>query len=225
MDNGGQHHGQILRQGGYLRPGGDVGAEFKLGCGVGPSIAEVYPLFIYGAVERAFMLCRGSIIYLRGGGERAAVCRGGGNGAGVHKSHAGKLPVGWAGALPVGEVAGGVADGESAVCRHIPRAEAGAAEAGFEQRTRLHQLLLHAGADKLHVHRQGGRIYGQGKLPRADAFAMQYGGGLGDIVVHTAGAAGYDALLHIYIPVFHLGAKVQLHLAAELLFSPLFALS
>ena len=142
---------------------------------------------------------------------------GGGDGPGVHQDHPGQLPVAGLGPLPVGEVPGGVADGQAVVGGHVPGAEAGAAEAGLEEGPGLQQGLLHPVVDELQVHRHRGGIDGQGEVPAAHVVAVQDGGGFGDVVVHAAGAAGDDALVHHDLPVHQLVGEGEGDLAAELL--------
>ena len=55
--------------------------------------------------------------------------------------------------------------------------------------------------------------------------AAQNGGGLGDVVIHAAGAAGYDALIHHEPAVYQLIGQVQAGLAAELCIGALFHLA
>ena len=55
--------------------------------------------------------------------------------------------------------------------------------------------------------------------------AAQNGGGLGDVVIHAAGAAGYDALIHHEPAVYQLIGQVQTGLAAELGLGALFHLA
>ena len=43
--------------------------------------------------------------------------------------------------------------------------------------------------------------------------SLQYLGGLGDVIVHTAGTACDDALIDHHLPVYHLAAQVKLQIA------------
>ena len=54
---------------------------------------------------------------------------------------------------------------------------------------------------------------------------VQNGGGLGDVVIHAAGAAGYDALIYHELAVYQLIGQVQSGLAAELGLGALFHLA
>ena len=85
----------------------------------------------------------------------------------VHQDYACQLPVSGLRALAVREVARRVADGKGIVCRNVARAEAGAAEAGLEERACLQQLLLHAVSDQLKVDRDGRGIDRQREVAAA----------------------------------------------------------
>ena len=134
IDGGADCEEQVFRQGHLLRPVGDVGAEDQLGAGVGLPHPVVDP----GLVGRVVVIpalvgpVGGTVGQLVGPGEDAAVEGGGGDAPGIHQRHIGDLALAGLGALPVGEVPGGVADGEGPVGGHVPRPEAGAAEAGAD---------------------------------------------------------------------------------------------
>ena len=134
---------------------------------------------------------------LLGAGEQAAPCRAGGDGAGVHQSHGGHLSLAGLAALPVGEVPGGVADGQAVVVGGVPRAEAGAAEGGLHHGAGGHQIRQGAVLHQLHVHGDGGGVHVQGELPGADGLAPQHIGRLGNAGEGAAGAASDDALHYI----------------------------
>ncbi len=97
-----------------------------------------------------------------------------------------------------------MAGGKAVVFRHFSRAEAGAAEAGLKFRPALKQALLYAVGYKLYVDGYARRIYRQGEAPAAHAAAFEYGRGLGDVVVHAAGAAGDHALVEHESAVLYL---------------------
>ena len=81
------------------------------GVRLGVAEAAIDPLVVHGGVEPALRGSRLVIVHVCRRGEHTVVPRGGGNGAGVHEDHAGQLAVAGLGALPVGEVSGGVTDG------------------------------------------------------------------------------------------------------------------
>ena len=114
-----------------------------------------------------------------------------------------------------------MAERQAVVGGHVAGAEAGAAEAGLKQGTSLQQGLLHAVLNELQVHGHRRRIDGQGEIPAAHVVAVQNGGGLGDVVVHTAGTPGDDALVNHQLAVHQLVGEGQGDLAAELVGSPL----
>ena len=54
---------------------------------------------------------------------------------------------------------------------------------------------------------------------------VQNGGSLGDVIVHTAGAAGDDALIDVQLAIYQLVSQMQRHLAAKLLLRELLGLT
>src|SRR5699024_615209 len=118
-------------------------------------------------------------------GEDAAVAGGGGDGPGVHQGHRGDLAVAGLGALPVGEVPGGVADGQRAVGGGIPGAEAGAAEGGLHHAPSLHQSGRRAVFCDGQGDGGGGGVDAHVEVAVADALALQNGGGLHDVLIHA----------------------------------------
>ena len=214
--DGGHLHEKIVGQGGDSGPLGNIGAVFQGCVRLRPAEAEVDPAVVHRTIEPALHRRGRRVVHVGGGGEDAVVPRRGGDGAGIHEDHAGKLTVGGLGALPVGEVAGGVADGQPIVGGYIPRAEAGAAEAGLEQCAGGQQGLLDAVFHQLQIDGDGGRIHRQGEIAAAGVVAVQNGGGLGDVVVHTAGTPGDDALIHHQLAVYQLIRQMQARLTAEL---------
>ena len=61
-----------------------------------------------------------------------------------------------------------------------------------------------------------GRVHRQGEVAAAGIVAAQNGGSFGDVVVHAAGAARDDALIHHQLTICQLIRQVQARLAAEL---------
>ena len=114
-------------------------------------------------------------------------------------------------------------NGQTVVSGNVSGAKAGAAETRLEQRTGFHQLLLHTAAHQLQINGRRRGIYRQREISAADVVAVQNGGSLGNVVIHTAGAAGNHALVHIQLTVYQLVRQMQRHLAAELVSSPLLA--
>ena len=137
-------------------------------------------------------------------GEDAAVEGGGGDGPGVHQGHIGQLALPRLGALPVGEVPGGVPDGEAAVGGHIPGAEAGAAEAGADGGPRGHEGGDGPLPGQLHHHGLAGGVAAQPEGVRADGAALQDLRGPQQVLIGAARAAGDDPLVHPELPVHQL---------------------
>ena len=194
MEHRRQFHHQVLRQRGHLRPVGDVGAHPQLHGGVRLAEAVVDPLVVDALVKVVFPV-DGDVVNVRGGGDLAAVCGGGGDGTGVHQAHAGKLALGGLGALPVGEVPGGVPQGKAVVGGHVARAEAGAAEAGLDDGAALQQFGGGAGLHQLQADRHAGGIHVQGEVAAAAAAAPENVRRLLNVVEQAASAARDDALI------------------------------
>src|SRR5699024_2432528 len=129
------------------------------------------------------------VVDVRGGSQHAAVASSGGNGPGVHQSHSGDLAVAGLGALPVGKVPGGMADGEGVIGGGVACAEAGAAEGGLHDAAGLHEGGRRAVFGDGQGDGGGGGIHAHVKVSVADAAALKDGGGLNDVLIHTAGAA------------------------------------
>ena len=134
------------------------------------------------------------------GRDRAAAERGGGDGARVHQGDIGDLPLRGLGAFAVGEVARGMADGESTVGRDVARAEAGTAEGAADARAAGHQLFQRARAHQLHQDGLTCGIAGQPEVSVAQRRALEDLGGLQKILVCAAGAAGDHALIGVKFP-------------------------
>ena len=225
QQNAGHVQQKIFAKRWYIGPLGYIGAEPEGLVLLSPAKAEVYTPVVDCAVKAAFMLYRLVIVHVRRRGEHAAVGSRSGYGPGVHKYDAGKLAVSRLRAFPVREVAGGVTYGERIVCGHVSRAEAGAAEAGLEQRAGFEKRLLYAGLYQLEVYRHRGRVYRQGEVSVAGAAVFEYGGGFRDVVVHAAGTACNDALIHGQPAVLYFIGKAELCLAAKLFFGADFHLA
>ena len=141
----------------HLGPVGDVGTEAELCIGIRFAEAVVAALLIDLTVIVVGHL-RDGVIDVRRRGEDAAVLRCCGDGAGVHQRHGRNLPLTGLGAFPVGEVPGGVADGEGVIGRDVSRTEAGAAEGGFHNSAGFQKVGGHTVAGHCHAHRHGGGI-------------------------------------------------------------------
>ena len=132
---------------------------------------------------------------IRGSGDLTAVqCRGG-NGAGIHQADTCKLSLAGLRAFAVGEVAGGVAEGQAIVGGDIARAEAGTAEAGFDDGTGLQQRGGSAGFGQFQTDGNAGGIDIQREVAVAAAAVLQNGGCFIDVVEEAAGTTGNHALI------------------------------
>ena len=226
VNHGAELHQKIVLELRHLRPVLDVGAVAQLGRGIGLAEALVAALFIDRAVEVVGHLLGGElfIVNVGGGGEDAAVSGSRRNGTGVHQGNRGNLAAGGLAALAVGEVPGGMADGEGVVGRSVAGAKARAAEGGLHDAAGLHER----GGDAVFGDGQGdgrgGGVDGHVKVAVADAAALQNGRCLADILIHAAGAADDDALLAVHLAVHDIMPEIQLHLAAQLLVAGLFHL-
>ena len=149
-------------------------------------------------------------IQVGGGGQLAAVGCGGGDGTCVHQCHAGHLTLARLGALAVGEVAGGVADGELAVCRAVACAEAGAAEALTYDGAGVDKVACTAILVQLGQCGHGAGVDAQSEDTVAAALAAQDVSSSTDVVEGAAGAASDLALVHPDSAVVELAVEVHL---------------
>ena len=154
---------------------------------------------------------------LAGGGQVAAVGRGGRNGAGVHQGDGADLALAGLGALAVREVAGRVADGELTVGRGVARAEAGAAEALAEDAAGGDNVRHSAVFDQFQIGRHAVGVDAELELAVAAALAFDDVRHGADIFIRAAGAAGHNALVNVDAAIVaDLADEVHLDLAAQL---------
>ncbi len=146
-------------------------------------------------------------VKFRCGSQDAAVCRGSRDGTRVHKSHCRHLAVAGLGAFAVGEVSGGVADGQSVVHGRVAGTEAGAAEGSLDDCAGRHEVSHISLSGQIDEDRLRGRIDIERELSVAAASAAQDIGSFNDICIGTARAAGNDTLLHMQLSVFDLVKK------------------
>ena len=194
MDHGGQLHQQVLGEMVHLGPVGDVGAHDQLHAGISLAEAVVQAVVIHFLVE-VVLVMNGGVLHVGGGGDASAVGGGGGDGPGVHQAHGGELSLAGLGALAVGEVAGGVPQGQTVVGGHVACAEAGAAEAGLDDGAGGQQVSGGAHLHQLQRHGHGGGVHVEAEGAGAGIVAADDIRRLGDVVKQTAGAAGDDALV------------------------------
>ena len=158
----------------------------------------------------------------RGGSKDATVGSRGGDGSRVHEGNGAHLPLPGLGALAVGEVARGVANGQAAVSRRVTGAKARAAEGGADDGACAHEVKERPIPRKLHHHGLARRIYREREVPVAAALALEHLGCVHHIGEVTARAATDDALLHLQPPVDDLVEQMELgtafgHLGGSLL--------
>ena len=194
MDHGGQLQEDVLGESVLLGPIGDVGAQDQVDRRVGLPKAVVEMLLVDLLVE-VVLVRRVLIIHVGGGSNDTPVARGGGNGTGVHESHARELALTGLGALAVGEVSRGVTEGEAVVGGDVAGTEAGTAEGGLDDSARRQQVSRYADLGQLQRNGNRGRIDRQGEVAVSGIVVAENGGGLVDGVEHTTGATGDDALV------------------------------
>ena len=103
------------------------------------------------------------------------------------------------------------ADTESIIGRSISRSEAGSAECGLHNSSRLHYGCCGTVFHQFHVYRHTCRIYAECKLVRSYILTLKYVCGGADVFKSTSGAACYDSLFHIELAVPYLILKRVLH--------------
>ena len=168
---------QVVAQRCDLRPVLDVGAKLEQGVVIALAKALIHAGVVAGSI--VLVLRHGGIVInVGGGGQDAAVGGSGCNAAGIHQCHTGQLAAAGLGALAAGEVAGGVTDGQCAVCGHIACAEAGAAEGGADGGTAGHQLADDAGAHQFHHDGLAAGVNAQGVVAAAAGVTLEDGSSL-----------------------------------------------
>ncbi len=151
----------------------------------------------------------GLVVDVRGGGDFPAVPSRSGDGPGVHQAHGGKLTLAGLGTLAVGEVAGGVPEAQAIVGGHVPRAEAGPAEAGFDDRAALQQVCRGSDFRQLQADGHAGGVHVKGKVPVPAALSPEDVRRLGDVVEEAPGAPGDDPLVRPDAAVVNLLEEVH----------------
>ncbi|MPM71506.1 hypothetical protein SDC9_118471 [bioreactor metagenome] len=129
-------------------------------------------------------------------GEDAAAAGGGRYAARVHQRHKRKLTVAGLGAFAVNEVAGRVADGESAIGRRIARAEARPAEGLAHQHAAFHQVRAHAVAADRQVGRLAAGVDAECEAVIARGVPLHDAAHRAKVVIGAAGASGHDGLIY-----------------------------
>ena len=149
------------------------------------------------------------LIQLRGRRQTSAVSHGGGNGPGVHQSHRRHLPLTRLGTVPVGIVAGHMADGKLIVGRNVGHAEAGAADGRAQRGPADRQTPRDALIHQVRHHRHAGRVHAQADSVSAYGAAVQNIGHGGDVLKHASTAAADQGLVHHQLPVPDLIGQVE----------------
>ena len=194
MDHSAQPDQEILFWLWHFRPVPDVGPEPELLVRKGITESEIAAFLIDCVV--IFILPGGDLVlHVCGSCQDPAVCRGSGDGTGIHQCHCRDLPAAGFGSFPVGEITGGMPDGKGVVGRRISRAEAGSAEAWLHDGTGEGQVCGNAVFHDRQIDRRAGRINGQVEISVSDAFAAQDIGCFRNIFIHAAGASCDNALV------------------------------
>ena len=104
--------------------------------------------------------------------------------------------------------------GESVVCRHIPGTETGTAERGFDYRPGTEQCRGRTGSGQFQRDRHAGGVNRQRKISVSGGFPVQNRRRFLNIVKHSAGATGDNALICPHAPVRqNFGDKVKVAFA------------
>ena len=140
MDDGGKFEQHVLLHGVHGGPVLNIRTVTEVKAEV--SLAEsVVNTALVDAVVKLVTLVGIFVLDIGCGGNYASVGSGSGNGTGVHQRDQRNLPCAGLGALTVGEVAGGVADGETVIGRYVAGTEARTAEGRLDNGACLEQLL------------------------------------------------------------------------------------
>ena len=154
----------------------------------------------------------GLVFDIRRRRDHAAVSGRGRDGTGIHQRYRRDLALTGLGSFPIGEIAGGMTEGQSVVGGHVARTEARSAEGGFDHRTRLKQRGAVAVAGQFQRYGNGGGVHGQREISVAAGRTAKNVRRLIDILIDTAGASGNDALIGVDFAVLHLGYQIRIGL-------------
>ena len=206
----------VVAEGLHRGPRLDVGALDQLVGRLRLAKAPVHALFVRRVVKGVLAGLVPSLLGQVGRRRQDAAvgsrCR---NGAGVHQGHGAQLAITRLGTLAIGEIARGVADGQTVVGRRVAGAKARTAERRAHDRAGFHKVVNVATARKFERHGLARGVDRQRELAAAGVGALEHAGSLDHGVVVAARAAGDNALLHVQLAVDDLveQAKVRLALA------------
>ena len=192
----------------HLRPVFDVRAADQFGIRVTLAEALIDAMLVRSCVIvelGAFVV----ITQLICCGDASAVGSGRGNAARIHQCNAGNLTIAGFGTLTVGEVARGVADGQTAVCRGIACAEAGTAECGTDGGTCVDELFDSTLAEKVYHDGLAAGIDAQSKLACSGALAVQQISSFHNIGISTACTTSDGSLIGIERAVMNFAHQIQ----------------
>ena len=133
----------------HLRPVFDVWAADQFGIRITLAKALIDTVL----VRRCIVVELGTFIFITPlirCSDASAVGSGGGNAACIHQCNTGDLTIAGLGTLAVGEVARGMTDSQTAMCRGVACAEAGAAECGTDGSTCIDELFDGPLAEKIY---------------------------------------------------------------------------
>ena len=192
----------------HLRPVFDVRAADQFGIRV--TLAEA--LIDAMLVRRCIVVELGTFVFITQlicCSDASAVGSGGGNAACIHQCNTGDLTIAGLGALAVGEVARGMTDSQTAVCRGVACAEAGAAECGTDGSTCVDELFDGTLAKKVYHDGLAAGIDAQSKLACSGALAVQQISSFHNIGVSTACTASDGSLIGIECAVMNFAHQIQ----------------
>ncbi len=216
VDDGCELHKHILLHGIHLGPVLDVRAIAELCGSIVLAIAIIDTALVDSVVVLVRLIVIG-VVDIGGGSDNTAVgCRSGYR-TGVHEGYERKLTLAGLGTLTVGEVTGGVADGETVVGGNVTCAKARSAEGGLDGDTGLDEGVGHMVAGRSEIDRCGLRVNGHGEVVVADSLALEDRSGLAEVVIGTAGATCDESLVCADLSVLDLVLKIHGHLVAETL--------
>ena len=225
MDNGCKFEQHVVLHSIHLGPVLDVGTIAQLNIGLSLVVAVIYAALIDLGVVLVGLVVVG-VVNVGSSGDDASVSCGSSDRAGIHQGNQRDLTLTGLGTFAVGEVTGGVADGQTIVAGNVAGTEARTAEGGLDDRTSLEQLLNDALTYGCHVNGNRLGISAHGEVVVTDARAAHDAGSFAQVVIGTARATSDDTLVGLYLTVLHhLVNEVALYLVAEALLGVLFNLA
>ena len=197
---------EVVRQRVLCGPIGNIGTHDQSGIGLRIAVAVVHALLIGRCVKLIGQ--RGKLVIEIGcSRNHAAHSCGCGNASCIHERHAGDLSLAGLGALAVGEVTRGVAQGKPVVGRHVTCTEARTAEGRLDHSTLRKQRSGHTLARQLERNGNTGGVDRERECTVAHVTRLQNGVRFANGFVHASRTTRDHALICVHTVGIHLARQ------------------